>query len=116
MEKLLERLRKTEQRVLIFSQLTTMLDLIEDFMSEMNYPYERLDGGVKVFFIIFLFILFIFIYLFILLFFFFIIIILLAFFFYFFITLYFLFYKFRSFFLSVFSILFLINLKFYYNI
>jgi SNF2 family DNA or RNA helicase len=49
LEKLLERLRKTGTRVLVFSQLVMMLDLLETFMKVKGYPYERLDGGVKVF-------------------------------------------------------------------
>ncbi len=33
-------------RVLIFSQMTKMLDLLEDFMEAEGYRYERIDGGI----------------------------------------------------------------------
>ena len=32
-------------RVLIFSQMTKMLDLLEDFLDGIGFKYERIDGG-----------------------------------------------------------------------
>ena len=46
LEKLLARLRDGGHRVLIFSQMVALLDLLEDFLNLKDYPYERLDGGV----------------------------------------------------------------------
>jgi SNF2 family DNA or RNA helicase len=34
-------------RVLVFSQMTRLLDLLEEYMEFKGYPYERLDGGIK---------------------------------------------------------------------
>ena len=33
-------------RVLIFSQMTKMLDLLEDFLENEGYKYERIDGSI----------------------------------------------------------------------
>lgn len=33
-------------RVLIFSQMTKMLDVLEDFLEGFGYKYERIDGGI----------------------------------------------------------------------
>lgn len=33
-------------RVLIFSQMTRMLDILEDYLSYKSYDYERIDGQV----------------------------------------------------------------------
>lgn len=33
-------------RVLIFSQMTRMLDILEDYMTYKSYDYERIDGQV----------------------------------------------------------------------
>lgn len=33
-------------RVLIFSQMTKMLDLLEDFLEGESYKYERIDGNI----------------------------------------------------------------------
>jgi len=46
LSKMLKQLKGTEHRVLIFSQMTKMLDLLEDFMEAENYRYERIDGGI----------------------------------------------------------------------
>ena len=46
MEKMLIGLRQRGHRVLIFSQMTKLLDLLEDFLEQMGYKYERIDGGV----------------------------------------------------------------------
>ncbi|MEQ2187527.1 hypothetical protein GOODEAATRI_005632, partial [Goodea atripinnis] len=34
------------EMVLVFSQMTKMLDLLEDFLENEGYKYERIDGGV----------------------------------------------------------------------
>lgn len=46
LSKMLKELYGTEHRVLIFSQMTKMLDLLEDFLEAENYKYERIDGGI----------------------------------------------------------------------
>ena len=44
LDKLLEKLKANGDRVLIFSQMTTVLDIIEDYCLWKNYKYCRLDG------------------------------------------------------------------------
>ncbi|XP_076826759.1 chromodomain-helicase-DNA-binding protein 4 isoform X2 [Brachyhypopomus gauderio] len=44
--KMLKKLKEGGHRVLIFSQMTKMLDLLEDFLEHDGYKYERIDGGV----------------------------------------------------------------------
>ena len=46
LEKMLRNLFAEGHRVLIFSQMTRMLDLLEDFMEGHNWKYERLDGSI----------------------------------------------------------------------
>uniref|UniRef100_A0A8R1DML0 Uncharacterized protein n=1 Tax=Caenorhabditis japonica TaxID=281687 RepID=A0A8R1DML0_CAEJA len=46
-EKLLPKLRKDGHKVLIFSQMVKVLDLLEEFLVSMNYPFERIDGNVR---------------------------------------------------------------------
>uniref|UniRef100_A0A0K0D7L3 Helicase C-terminal domain-containing protein n=1 Tax=Angiostrongylus cantonensis TaxID=6313 RepID=A0A0K0D7L3_ANGCA len=46
-EKLLPKLRKDGHKVLIFSQMVRVLDLLEEFLVNMNYPFERIDGNVR---------------------------------------------------------------------
>ncbi|KIH67106.1 helicase protein [Ancylostoma duodenale] len=46
-EKLLPKLRKDGHKVLIFSQMVKVLDLLEEFLVNMNYPFERIDGNVR---------------------------------------------------------------------
>ncbi|XP_048580667.1 chromodomain-helicase-DNA-binding protein 4 isoform X2 [Nematostella vectensis] len=45
--KMLKKLREQGHRVLIFSQMTRMLDLLEDFLEGHGYKYERIDGSVN---------------------------------------------------------------------
>eukprot|EP01117_Protostelium_nocturnum_P017066 TRINITY_DN687_c0_g4_i1.p1 TRINITY_DN687_c0_g4~~TRINITY_DN687_c0_g4_i1.p1 ORF type:complete len:1707 (+),score=771.90 TRINITY_DN687_c0_g4_i1:229-5349(+) len=45
-DQLLTRLRKEKKRVLIFSQMTRVLDLLEDYLNFKDWPFERLDGGI----------------------------------------------------------------------
>uniref|UniRef100_A0A1I7UEI0 KIX_2 domain-containing protein n=1 Tax=Caenorhabditis tropicalis TaxID=1561998 RepID=A0A1I7UEI0_9PELO len=46
-EKLLPKLRKDGHKVLIFSQMVKVLDLLEEFLITMAYPFERIDGNVR---------------------------------------------------------------------
>ena len=45
LHKMLKQLREQGHRVLIFSQMTKMLDLLEDFLDGNGIKYERIDGG-----------------------------------------------------------------------
>ena len=46
LEKMLRLLKAQGHRVLIFSQMTKMLDLLEDFLDGSGYRFERIDGGI----------------------------------------------------------------------
>ncbi|XP_077106476.1 chromodomain-helicase-DNA-binding protein 5 isoform X17 [Ranitomeya variabilis] len=46
LQKMLKKLKDEGHRVLIFSQMTKMLDLLEDFLEYDGYKYERIDGGI----------------------------------------------------------------------
>jgi SNF2 family DNA or RNA helicase len=46
LDKLLPRLRAEGRKLLIFSQFTRMLDLLEDYLHLARLPCERLDGSV----------------------------------------------------------------------
>lgn len=46
MSKMLKLLKDQGHRVLIFSQMTKMLDILEDFLEGEGYKYERIDGGI----------------------------------------------------------------------
>ncbi|XP_065200189.1 chromodomain-helicase-DNA-binding protein Mi-2 homolog isoform X2 [Planococcus citri] len=43
---MLRKLRDSGHRVLIFSQMTKMLDILEDFLEGEGYKYERIDGSI----------------------------------------------------------------------
>jgi chromodomain-helicase-DNA-binding protein 7 len=47
LDKLLPRLKAEGHKILIFSQMVKMLDLIAEFCEFRNYRYERLDGRVR---------------------------------------------------------------------
>ncbi len=47
LDKLLPRLREQGHKVLIFSQMTKVLDVLEDYVSHRGFGYERIDGNVK---------------------------------------------------------------------
>lgn len=47
LDKLLPRLQEQESRVLIFSQMTRMLDILEDYCFWKGYKYCRLDGNTS---------------------------------------------------------------------
>lgn len=46
LDRLLSKLRSEGHRVLIFSQMVHMLDILTDYMKLRNYQYQRLDGTV----------------------------------------------------------------------
>ncbi|KAJ0068644.1 hypothetical protein NL108_010307 [Boleophthalmus pectinirostris] len=46
LQKMLKKLKDEGHRVLIFSQMTKMLDLLEDFLEYEGYKYERIDGAI----------------------------------------------------------------------
>ncbi|KAB0801325.1 hypothetical protein PPYR_05679 [Photinus pyralis] len=47
LDKLLIRLRETGHRVLIFSQMVRMLDILGEYLQLRHFPFQRLDGGIK---------------------------------------------------------------------
>uniref|UniRef100_A0A1J3EGA1 Chromodomain-helicase-DNA-binding protein 1-like n=3 Tax=Noccaea caerulescens TaxID=107243 RepID=A0A1J3EGA1_NOCCA len=47
LDQLLKRLHGIGHRVLLFSQMTSTLDILQDFMELRSYSYERLDGSVR---------------------------------------------------------------------
>ncbi|CAL1707651.1 unnamed protein product [Somion occarium] len=47
LDKLLARLRQDGHRVLIFSQMVRMLDILSDYMSLRGFQHQRLDGMVS---------------------------------------------------------------------
>ena len=48
LDKLLPKLRSQGHRVLLFSQMVRMLDIIQDYLTLKGYSFERIDGGVKI--------------------------------------------------------------------
>ncbi|KAK8737028.1 hypothetical protein OTU49_004766 [Cherax quadricarinatus] len=46
-DKLLPKLKDNGHRVLIFSQMVKLLDILEDYLIFRKYPYERLDGRIR---------------------------------------------------------------------
>ncbi|CAH0562488.1 unnamed protein product [Brassicogethes aeneus] len=47
LDKLLIRLKETGHRVLIFSQMVRMLDILSEYLQLRHFPFQRLDGGIK---------------------------------------------------------------------
>ncbi|XP_072500692.1 chromodomain-helicase-DNA-binding protein 1-like isoform X1 [Notamacropus eugenii] len=47
LDKLLSFLYARDHRVLLFSQMTHMLDILQDYMDYRGYSYERLDGSIR---------------------------------------------------------------------
>ncbi|KAK8466942.1 hypothetical protein PHAVU_008G199800 [Phaseolus vulgaris] len=47
LDKLLVRLHETKHRVLIFSQMVRMLDILGEYMSLRGFQFQRLDGSTK---------------------------------------------------------------------
>ncbi|KAI6241179.1 Helicase [Aphelenchoides fujianensis] len=47
LDKLLPKLKKDGHKVLIFSQMVKVLDLLEEYIAQMGYKYERIDGNIR---------------------------------------------------------------------
>lgn len=47
LDKLLCRLKETGHRVLIFSQMVRMLDILADYLQKRHFSFQRLDGSIK---------------------------------------------------------------------
>ncbi|XP_071996127.1 chromodomain-helicase-DNA-binding protein 1 isoform X3 [Engystomops pustulosus] len=47
LDKLLVRLRERGNRVLIFSQMVRMLDILAEYLKKRQFPFQRLDGSIK---------------------------------------------------------------------
>lgn len=47
LDKLLCRLKETGHRVLIFSQMVRMLDILAEYLQKRHFSFQRLDGSVK---------------------------------------------------------------------
>ncbi|ONM60441.1 Protein CHROMATIN REMODELING 5 [Zea mays] len=47
LDKLLVRLRETNHRVLIFSQMVKMLDILAEYLSLRGFQFQRLDGSTR---------------------------------------------------------------------
>ena len=47
LDKLLVRLKETGHRVLIFSQMVRMLDILSDYLTYRRFSFQRLDGSIK---------------------------------------------------------------------
>ncbi|XP_067453809.1 chromodomain-helicase-DNA-binding protein 1-like isoform X2 [Thunnus thynnus] len=47
LDSIMTYLHKGGHRILLFSQMTRMLDILQDYMEYRGYSYERLDGSVR---------------------------------------------------------------------
>lgn len=47
LDKLLPKLRAEGHKVLIFSQMTKMLDLLQRYCIAKGYSFERIDGSIR---------------------------------------------------------------------
>ncbi|XP_061367078.1 probable helicase CHR10 [Gastrolobium bilobum] len=47
LDQLLQKLRYSGHRVLLFAQMTHTLDILQDFLELRKYSYERLDGSIR---------------------------------------------------------------------
>jgi hypothetical protein len=47
LDRILPKLHRTGHRVLIFSQMTELLDLLQDLLTYLQFKWLRLDGGTK---------------------------------------------------------------------
>ena len=43
----MRRLKETGHRVLIFSQMVRMLDILAEYLQYRRFPFQRLDGSIK---------------------------------------------------------------------
>ena len=48
LDKLLAQLKREDHRVLVYSQMTRMIDLLEEFMAYRRYRFIRLDGSSRI--------------------------------------------------------------------
>lgn len=48
LNRMLPRLKAGGHKVLIFSQMTKLLDILQDYLEVMNYQICRIDGSVKI--------------------------------------------------------------------
>merc|ERR1712157_705258 len=48
LDELLTQMKKEGHRVLIYSQMTKMIDILEEFMNFRQHSYMRLDGSSKI--------------------------------------------------------------------
>ncbi|CAI4216269.1 unnamed protein product [Parascedosporium putredinis] len=48
LDQLLTKLKRDNHRVLIFSQMVRMLDILSDYLSFRGYKFQRLDGGLGI--------------------------------------------------------------------
>ncbi len=48
LDKLLTKLKHGDHRVLIYSQMTRVIDLLEEFMAYRRHKFIRLDGSSKI--------------------------------------------------------------------
>ena len=47
LSKLLPKLKADGHRVLIFSQMINILDIVQEYLEYLSYNYERLDGAIR---------------------------------------------------------------------
>jgi SNF2 family DNA or RNA helicase len=47
LDQLLKYLKEGNHHVLIFSQMTHMLDVLQDYLDFRGYSYQRLDGSIR---------------------------------------------------------------------
>ncbi len=47
LDKLLEKFKRENKKVLIFSQFTHMLMILEDYLQSRNLRFEKIDGSIK---------------------------------------------------------------------
>ena len=48
LDKLLHELKRDDHRVLLYFQMTRMMDLMEEYLTYRNYKYTRLDGSTSI--------------------------------------------------------------------
>src|SRR5690606_7331921 len=47
LDKLLKKLRSEKHKIIIFTQMVKMLDLLQEYMEMCYFPFERLDGTIR---------------------------------------------------------------------
>lgn len=48
LDELLTKLKQEDHRVLIFCQMTRMIDILEEYMAKKHYTYFRMDGSTNI--------------------------------------------------------------------